>query len=366
VKVPFFDRTRADAPLEAELTAAFQRVLRSGRFILGAEVERFERAAAEMLGVRHAIGVSSGSDALLVALLALGVGPGDEVVCPAYTFFATAGAIARLGATPVLVDIEAPGFTLDPRALAAAITPRTRAIVPVHLFGRAADLDAIARAAGSIPIVEDAAQAFGATIGDRQAGSVGAMGCFSFFPTKNLGGFGDAGLVVTDDADLARRARMLRAHGSAEKHRHALVGGNFRLDALQAALLSVELPHVADRLAARRANAARYDALFSAAGLAAIDRPAIEPGATFNQYVIRAPGARDALRAFLAENGVDTEIYYPLPLHLQPCFAALGKPEGSLPEAERAARETLALPIFPGLQGDEIDYVVGWISAFFA
>ena len=369
-RVPFFERTRGDAAVEGELVAAFQRVLRSGQFILGGEVVALERACATYLGVPHAIGVSSGTDALTVALLALGVGPGDEVVCPAYTFFATAGAIARLGARPVFADVEPRRLMLDPAGLARALTPRTRAVVPVHLFGGCADLDALAAVAGSIPLVEDAAQAIGAELGAAKAGTVGALGCFSFFPSKNLGGFGDGGLVVTRDDALAERARVLRVHGARPKHHHAILGGNFRLDALQAALLQVKLQGLDEAIARRAAHAARYDALFHEAGLAggALGLPEAAPGATFNQYVVRVPGAgtRDRLRAFLAEQGVGTEVYYPAPLHLQPCFAALGHGEGSFPVAEAAARETVALPIFPELEAEEVTYVVTQITAFFA
>jgi dTDP-4-amino-4,6-dideoxygalactose transaminase len=365
--VPFFDRTRGDAAIEGELTAAFQRVLRSGQFILGPEVEAFERECAEALGVRHAIGVSSGSDAVLAALMALRVGPGDEIICPAYTFFATAGAIARLGAAPVFVDIDPSTYLIDPAAVAARLSPRTRAIVPVHLFGRCADVDALL-ALSSLPIIEDAAQAFGAVHGGRSAGAMGALGCFSFFPTKNLGGFGDGGLVTTDDAALAARVRALRAHGAPAKNHHTDVGGNFRLDALQAALLRVTRPRVGAAIAARRAHAARYDELFGAAHLAAIVPPPTSPEGTYNQYVIRVRGAgvRDRLRTFLADKGVGTEVYYPVALHRQPCFAALGLGEGSLPVAESAARETLALPIFPELTAAEIGVVVEQITAFFA
>jgi dTDP-4-amino-4,6-dideoxygalactose transaminase len=369
-RVPFFDRTRGDAAIEGELVAAFQRVVRGGQFILGGEVEAFERACAALLGARHAVGVSSGTDALTVALMALGVGPGDEVICPAYTFFATAGAIARLGARPVFADVEPRGLTLDPAAVARALTARTRAVVPVHLFGRCADLAAIAEAAGGVPVVEDAAQAIGAEHRGAQAGTVGALGCFSFFPSKSLGGFGDGGLVVTGDDALADRARVLRVHGARPKHHHALVGGNFRLDALQAALLGVKLPHLGAAIARRAAHAARYDALFREAGLAgeALELPEAAPGVTFNQYVVRVrgDGARDRLRAFLGERGVGTEIYYPVPLHRQPCFAALGHAEGSCPHAEAAARETLALPIFPELEPDELATVVEQVAAFFA
>ena len=365
-RVPFFDRTRGDAAIEGELTAAFQRVLRSGRYILGPEVEAFERECAFALGVRHAVGVSSGSDAVLVALMALRVGPGDEVICPAYTFFATAGAIARLGATPVFVDIDPSTYLIDPEATVARITPRTRAIVPVHLFGRCADVDAL-RALTALPILEDAAQAFGAAKGARAAGAMGEIGCFSFFPTKNVGGFGDGGLVTTGDAELAARVRLLRAHGAPVKNHHTDVGCNFRLDALQAALLRVTLPRVGAAIAARREHATLYDKLLGDAGLADIVPPSASPEATYNQYVIRVRGAgvRDRLRSFLSDKEVGTEVYYPVALHRQPCFAPLGLAEGSLPVAEAAARETLALPIFPELTAREVEAVVEQIEEFF-
>ena len=364
MRVPFFDRTRADAALEPELTAAFQRVFRSGQYILGEEVAAFERECAAFIEVPHAVGVSSGTDALIVALLALGVGPGDEVICPAYTFFATASAIARVGATPVLADIDPATYNVDPASVAARVGPRTKAIVPVHLFGLAADMDALREIAGAIPIIEDAAQAFGAARRDRKVGALGALGCFSFFPTKNLGGFGDGGLVTTTDDALAARARAIRAHGAAVKHEHTLMGGNFRLDALQAALLRVKLPRVSDGIAARRERASRYRQML--AGEASLTLP--PEGGTLNQFVIRVrgAGARDRLRASLVERGVGTEIYYPRPLHLQPALASLGHAEGSYPHAEAAARETLALPIFPELTEPEIGYVVEQVIAFFA
>jgi dTDP-4-amino-4,6-dideoxygalactose transaminase len=368
--VPFFDRTRADAAIEAELVDAFLGVARSGQYILGHEVEAFEAECAAYLGVQHAVGVSSGTDALLVALLSLGIGPGDEVVCPAYTFFATAGAIARTGARPVFADVLPGTFNLDPGAAAAALTSRTRAVVVVHLFGQCAAMSPILSIAGArgIPVVEDAAQAFGAEHGGRKAGALGTLGCFSFFPTKNLGGFGDGGLVATSNAALADRVRALRAQGAREKHCHDLVGGNFRLDALQAALLRRMLPRLGDRLRRRRENATRYDALLGAAGLP-IRLPERSPwGHTFNQYVIRvdAPGLRDPLRRVLADRGIETEVYYPRPLHLQPCFAELGQGEGSLSVSEAAAREALALPIFPGLTPAEAAEVAEAIGAFLA
>ena len=372
-RVPFFDRTRGDAALEVELVEALLRLVRGGHYVLGPEVDAFEAECAAYLGVPHAIGVSSGTDALLVALMALDVGPGDEVVCPAYTFFATAGAIARTGAKPVLADILPGSFNLDPRSAARAITPRTRAVVAVHLFGQCAAMDELlaVAAARDLPVIEDAAQAFGAARAGRRAGGLGAVGCFSFFPTKNLGGFGDGGLVTTARADLADRVRLLRGQGARPKHHHVAIGGNFRLDALQAALLRRKLPRVDEAIARRREHAARY-----AEGLAAIDPcralllpfdPAEgpPPGHTFNQLVLRLadPAGRDALRASLDRLGIATEVYYPAPLHLQPCFAGLGHPPGSLPVAELAARSSLALPIFPELSAGERARVIEGIAA---
>ncbi|EYF03272.1 DegT/DnrJ/EryC1/StrS family aminotransferase [Chondromyces apiculatus] len=370
--IPFFDRTRVDAPLEAELTEVFQRVLRSGRYILGQEVEAFEAACAAYLNVSCAVGVSSGTDALIVALSAHGIGPGDEVICPAFTFAATALAVARVGARPVFADIDAASFLLDPASVSAVTTARTRAIVAVHLFGRCAPMDALHALAAprGIAVIEDAAQAFGADLGGTRAGALGTVGCFSLFPTKNLGGFGDGGLVTTPDTALAERARVLRAQGTRRKYHHELVGGNFRLDALQAALLRRMLPHLDARLAMRRHLAARYDALLASAGVP-VSAPSLSPGHTYNQYVVRVHGGqRDALRAFLAARGVGTEVYYPEPLHVQPCFAGPGAVAGpsaaetSLPVAEAATREALALPIFPGLTEEEVTRVVAEIAAF--
>jgi dTDP-4-amino-4,6-dideoxygalactose transaminase len=372
MRVPFFDPTRsaAAAAVQGELTEAFLRVLQSGRYILGPEVEHFEAACGELLGAPYTIGVSSCTDALLASMMALDLRPGDEVICPSYTFFSTAGSIARLGGRPVFADIRPGGFTIDPDDVARRITPRTAGIIAVHLFGLPADIASLldlARRRG-LWLIEDCAQAMGAQIGDRRAGTLGALGCFSFFPTKNLGGFGDGGLVATSDPDLARRVRALRSHGAETKNNHQMVGGNFRIDALHAALLRVKLKSFDADLAERRKNAALYDALFSGAGLAG-EAPHLpiglgdrSPGHTFNQYVIRVrgDGARDRLRHSLTERGVGTEIYYPAPLHLQPAFAPLG---GShLPATERAARESLALPIFPGLTEAEIRHVAQTIE----
>lgn len=380
MRVPFFDRTRGDAILHDELASAADRVLRSGSFILGVEVEAFENECAEYLGARHAVGVSSGTDALILALLALGIGPGDEVIVPAYTFVATAAAVARVGAHPMFVDVEPNTLCVDVRNIERELAyPRMkglkRALIPVHLFGHLASFDAHPRdmigqrktlAQMGISVIEDAAQAFG-----TQDVGCAPFACHSFYPTKNLGGFGDAGMVTTGDDKLADRLRMLRAHGARERYVHQEVGGNFRLDELQAALLRVKLRHIDAALAARKAHAARYGTLFAGTGLVGGEAAPISlppSGGTYNQFVIRVrgEGQRDLLRAFLTEQRVGTEVYYPTPLHLQPCFAGLGYSRGDFPVAEHAALETLALPIFPELTGDEIVYVVDRVAAFFA
>ena len=361
--IPFLDLNTLHAPLQDELRAAFDRVLASGQFIMGPEVARFEDHAASYLGAgAHALGVSSGTDALLVALMALGVGPGDEVITTPFSFFATAGAVDRLGATTVFVDIEPDSFNLDPAKVAAAITPQTKAIIAVHLFGRAADMGGLREVARTpageaIPIIEDAAQAIGAADAlGRKAGTLGTLGCFSFFPAKNLGAFGDGGLVSTTDAALAEKVAMLRLHGSKPKYTHHVVGGNFRLDALQAAILDVKLPHLDTWSAARRAHAARYDALLG--DLAAVRTPPPGPGThVYNQYVVRIEEGRDAVKVALAERGVPSVVYYPSPLHLQPCFDKLGYEKGDFPEAERACYEVLALPIGPTLGLERIERV---------
>lgn len=357
--IPLLDLNRQNDPLHAELMAACERVLRSGHFIQGPEVEAFERECAAALGAPHAIAVSSGTDALLVALMALGVGPGDEVICPSFTFFATAGSVARLGATPVFADVRADDFNLDPADLARRFTPRTKAIIPVHLFGQAADMDpilALARERG-VAVIEDAAQSFGAKHRDRCVGTLGDFGTFSFFPSKNLGGFGDGGLVITTRDDLAERVRLLRTHGAKPKYYHAEVGGNFRLDALQAALLRVKLPHRHAYAAARRANAATYSSALSAvaaSGRIALPRDLGRGEHIWNQYTLRVPGPgrRDALRAALSAAKVGHEIYYPLPLHQQQCFAHLAPV--SLPISEQLAAEVLSIPVFPELAGAEL------------
>jgi len=355
VKVPLLDVKAQLAPLREALLAAMARVLDSGGFILGPEVEGFERELAATLGVRRAVGLSSGTDALLVALMALGVRAGDEVVTTPFSFYATVGGIARLGARPVFADIDEASFNLDPAAAASACGPGTRAVIPVHLFGRPAALPAV-----PLPIVEDAAQAIG-------AGKVtGIASCLSFFPSKNLGAFGDGGALLTDDDDFADKVAILRAHGSKPKYVHHLVGGNFRLDALQAAILRVKLPRLSEWSAQRRRNAERYRGMFAAAsGMPSELRlPDDAPGHIYNQFCIRAP-KRDALREHLTKNDVGTEIYYPLALHLQPCFAHLGYKPGAFPRAERATHEVLALPIYAELTEAQQGFVVEQIAAFY-
>jgi len=336
-------------------------------------VKACEEAVAGYCGCAHGVGVSSGTDALLVALMVEGIGPGDEVITTAYSFFATAGCIARLGAKPVFVDIDPATCNIDPAQVEDRIGKNTRAILPVHLYGRMADMDPIVAIAGrhGLVVIEDAAQAIGSEHGGRRAGSLGHYGCFSFFPSKNLGAFGDGGMVVTDDPDRAEKLRVLRAHGSSPKYFHKLVGGNFRLDALQAAVVLAKLTHLEDWTARRQANARRYDALFEQGGLVRnglVRLPGSPPDGTrhvFNQYVIRARD-RDGLLSFLRARSVGCEVYYPLPLHLQECFAGLGYRPGDLPESERAASETLALPVFPELSDEQAAYVVRAVGDFYA
>ena len=364
--VPLLDLQGQYAPLREEILAAIARVCDSQRFIGGPEVEAFERDVAAYAGVAHAVGLTSGTDALLVALMALGIGFGDEVITPTFSFFATAGAVSRLGATPKFVDIDPLTFNVDPDAVKEAIGPKTRAIIPVHLYGQAADMEPILATAArdGIPVIEDAAQAIGATYRGRQAGSMGAMGCFSFFPSKNLGAFGDAGLLTTNDDGLAHEVRLLRNHGAEPKYFHQRIGGNFRLDALQAAVLRVKLPHLDRWTEMRRRNADRYDRLFAASAAAAqITLPARVKDCRhiFNQYVIRVPH-RDGVKARLDAAHVGTEIYYPVPFHLQECFAHLGHRRGEFPAAEAAAAETLALPIYGELTEAQQREVVDAVS----
>jgi dTDP-4-amino-4,6-dideoxygalactose transaminase len=366
--VPLLDLTAQFQPIRDEVLAAVTRVCDSQHFILGAEVEACEHELAAMLDVPYAIGVSSGTDALLAAMMAVGIGPGDEVITPTYSFFATAGCVVRLGAQPVLVDVERDTFNLDPAATIAAITPRTKAIVPVHLFGQSADMDpivAVARERGLV-VIEDAAQAIGTRYKGRLVGGIGELGCFSFFPSKNLGAFGDGGLVTARDAALAERVRLLRGHGMKPKYYHQMVGGNFRLDALQAAVLRVKAPHLAGWTEARRRNAARYRALFTEAGLAQVELPVERPDGyhIYNQFVVRVPD-RDGLRAHLTSAGIGTEIYYPVPFHRQQCFAGLVPEGATFPVADEAAATSLALPIYGELTDDQQRAVVGAIGEYY-
>ena len=354
MKVPLLDLRKQYAALGPALEAAVHHVLASGQFILGDDVALLENELASDHGVAHAIGVSSGTDALLAALWTLGVGPGDEVITTAMSFFATAGAIARLGATPIFADIDLATFNLDPASALARITPRTKAILPVHLFGRLAPIDELATT--NLPIVEDAAQAVGAKGLAQQS----KLATLSFFPSKNLGAAGDAGMVLTNDAELADRTRLYRSHGARPKFVHHVVGANLRIDTLQAAILRVKRTHLAAWTAQRRANAAAYRERLH-------DTPLTLPEPTahhvWHHFVVRAPD-RDALRAFLREREIETEVYYPLPLHLQPCFPG-GKP-GDLPNAERAAKEVLALPVHPDLDAAQLAFVAETITAFYA
>ena len=364
--IPFLDLEAQNGPLREQTMIAIREVVRDNRFIMGPEVAAFEREVAEAIGVEHAIGVSSGTDALLVSLMALGVGPGDEVITTPFSFFATAGVVHRLGATPVFVDVDPETLLLDASAVARRVTARTKAVLPVHLFGRSQDVALLRDAAPGVPIVEDAAQAIGASTGSGPVGALGELAAFSFFPSKNLGAFGDAGLVTTNDAELASQVDVLRLHGGRPKYFHAVVGGNFRLDALQAAVLRVKLPHLARWTEARRENAARYDRLLAEAELPAgsvATLPAQE-GHVYNQYTVRAL-RRDALAAHLEAAGIGTAVYYPRPLHLQACFAHLGHRAGDFPEAERASAEVLSLPIFAELGEVRQRRVVAAIAAFY-
>jgi dTDP-4-amino-4,6-dideoxygalactose transaminase len=368
--VPLLDLVAQHRTIAAEVEAAVLEVLRDQRCILGERGAAFERAIAGYLGVEHAIGVASGSDALLLALMTLDVGAGDEVLTTPFSFFATAASVVRLGATPVFADVGPDDLNLDPRAAEAAVTRQTRVLLPVHLYGQCADvaaLEALARQ-HRLPIVEDAAQAIGASRAEVRAGAWGDVACFSFYPTKNLGAAGDAGLVTTADDRLAERLRRLRAHGATERYLHLEVGINSRLDEVQAAVLAVKLKYVDGWCDARARHARRYDALFRDARLEGPVRlPVVHPGArhVFHQYVVRAD-RRDELRAHLRARGIGCEVYYPVPLHLQPCFDFLGYRRGDFPEAERAANEVLALPIYPELTPEQQERVVETIAEFYS
>lgn len=370
IPVPMLDLSRENDLLGNEISAAMAEVCRSGAFVHGPPCAQLEQAIADYCGTKHAVGCASGSDALLLALMAFGVGPGDEVILPSFTFFATAGAVWRLCAKPVFADIVPETFNIDPADIERRITSATKAILPVHLFGQCARMDRIQEisAARDIPVLEDACQSIGAEFEGRRAGSLGTIGAFSFYPTKNLGGFGDGGMMTTDDAELADRLRVLRDHGQQPRYHHHLVGVNSRLDTLQAAVLGVKLTKLDGWAAARTRHAARYEAEFHERGLTnQIVAPTVELGyrCVWNQYTVRVPGGRrDALQRYLAERQIGSAIYYPIPLHLQACFASLGYGEGSLPESERAAREVLSLPVYPGLSEAEQDAVIDAVESF--
>jgi dTDP-4-amino-4,6-dideoxygalactose transaminase len=371
LSVPALDLKAQYRTIRHEIEPVIQSVLESQYFILGPEVVQFEAEAGAYCGASHAIGCSSGSDALLLPLQALGLKPGDEVITTPYSFFATAGAIWRTGAKPVFVDIEPDTYNIDPALIEAAITPNTRAIIPVHLYGHAADMEPINEIARKhkLFVLEDAAQAIGAGYHGQKTGTLGDAAAFSFYPSKNLGGFGDAGMVTTNDPSLGKQIARLRVHGMEPKYHHHEVGYNARIDALQAAILRVKLRHLDDWTEARRAVAARYRDLFETDGLGeVVTLPIEKPGHfhVYNQYVIRVPAdARDPLRNHLAANRVGSEIYYPIPLHLQVCFATLGHQPGDFPHSEAAATETIALPIYPELTDEALRHVVGTIASFF-
>jgi dTDP-4-amino-4,6-dideoxygalactose transaminase len=369
MQVPLLDLKPQHAHLREELRAALDHILDSQQFVLGEEVRLLETELARYSATRHAVGCASGSDALLLALMALDIKAGDEVITTPFSFFATASAIARTGATPVFVDIDPRTYNLDPSLVEAAVTPRTRAIMPVHLYGQCAAMDSLREIAArhALPIIEDAAQAIGAEDAGRRAGSLGRIGCFSFYPTKNLGAAGDAGLLTTDDDALAERLRRLRVHGGATEYLHTEIGLNSRLDALQAAVLRVKLPHLDGWSQARRERAETYSLLLTQARLPFnLHAPFIREHVRhiFHQYVVRVPEHRDALVEHLKAHGVGVKIYYPVPLHMQECFRYLGYEPGALPEAERAARETLALPIYPELRLEQQQYVVDVLGRF--
>jgi dTDP-4-amino-4,6-dideoxygalactose transaminase len=359
MNVPLLDLKAQYHTIKPDVDAAIAEVMESQHFILGPKVSACERAVAAYSGCAHGVGVSSGTDALLACLMAEDIGHGDEVITTPYTFFATAGAVARVGATPVFVDIDPETYNLDVAQLEAKVTARTRAIIPVHLYGQMVDMGAVMWVAGKhgLVVIEDAAQAIGSEHKGGRAGSIGHYGCLSFFPSKNLGAAGDAGMVVTNDSRRAERLTTLRAHGSKPKYYHGIVGGNFRLDAIQAAVVSAKLPYLDMWTAARQRNAERYNTLLAGLGLDIQLPKVVTDRHIFNQYVIRVR-ERDALAAHLKERGIGTEVYYPVPMHLQECFAYLGHRAGAFPESEAAARETLALPIFPELTDAQATYVV--------
>jgi dTDP-4-amino-4,6-dideoxygalactose transaminase len=377
VKVPLLDLKAQHEPIQKDILTAIEGVITRGDFILGGEVKELERRVADWTGVGYGIGVSSGTDALLISLMALNIKAGDEVITTPQSFFATAGCVARLGAKPVFVDIDAMTYNLDPAKIEQAITPRTRAIIPVHLYGQCADMTAILTVANKygLAVVEDAAQAIGAEYQNgKRAGSMGTLGCFSFFPSKNLGGMGDGGMVVTNDEELAEKLRQLRVHGGKPKYYHKVVGGNFRLDTIQAAVLNVKLPYLERWTALRQKHAKIYEKLFANSGLvekiglglpqAVYLKSGVKHYHIYNQFVVAVPN-RDGLRTYLKEKGIGNEVYYPVPFHLQDCFQYLGYQAGDFPEAERASRDLIAVPIYPELREDQQEFVVTTIQEFY-
>ncbi len=385
MKVPLLDLKLQYKEIKEEIEKKLPEIFESQMLVLGPEVEKLEKTLAEYSDCKYAVGVSSGTDALLMALMALDIGPGDEVIVPTYSFFATAGVVARLHAIPVFVDSEIQTFNIDPKLIEEKITPKTKAIIPVHLYGQAAGMEEILKIAGkhNIPVIEDAAQAIGTQYQDgRKAGSMGLMGCFSFYPTKNLGGFGDGGIITTNDEKLSIKLRQMRNHGMEPKYYHKFVGGNFRLDAIQAAVLNIKFPYLAKWHESRRNNAVKYNTQFIAKGLAEAEgiirfndkNRVLLPAAVYrsggaenyhiyNQYIIRV-NKRDELRKYLADNGIGSEIYYPVPFHRQECFESMIPSAEKFPVADMFAEETLALPIFPELTEEQIEYTVKTIADF--
>ncbi len=366
MKVPLLDLKAQYAPIKKEIMKSIEDVVDSCQFINGPQVKQIEAMVAEYSGCKSAIGVSSGTDAILCVLMGLGIGPGDEVITTPFTFFATAGCVWRLGARPVFVDIDLKTYNIDPAKIEKVITKKTKAIMPVHLFGQLANMDPIMEVAKKhgLPVIEDACQSIGASNKGRKAGSIGTAGCFSFFPSKNLGTAGDGGMIVTQDEAFGEKMAIIRMHGSKPKYYHQMVGANFRLDTVHAAVLTVKLKHLESWSEARRKNAEKYNKLF--AGVACVVRPYIAEGnvSIYNQYVIRVP-KRNELRDFLTKNDIGTEIYYPLSLHEQKCFASMGHRRGDFSESEKAADETVALPIYPELKDEQINFVASKIKEFY-
>ena len=370
--VPLLDVPRGNAPLRDEILAAITIVVDSGRFLFGPDVQKLEAECARRCGTKHGVGCASGSDALLLSLMALDIKPGDEVICPSFTFFATASPVSRLGATPVFVDIDPVTFNIDPAALEAAITPNTKAVIPVHLFGQCADMPRIMEICNrtGLAVIEDAAQAIGANIEGRPAGSWGQVGCISFYPTKNLGGFGDGGMLITNDADFEDRLRLFAGHGMRPRYHHQVIGINSRLDTIQAATLNVKMKHLESANKARQQNAQLYEALFDDAGLEAdivLPQAIYGTGHVWNQYTVRVKNdQRDSLKEFLAERNIGAEIYYPIPVHAQECYQSRPNIAMDLTETNRAADEVLSLPIFPELEEAEIQAVVAGVTSFYS